>query len=325
MELRWLSLCAFAAFVSVAGCTSSFDETPPERCPSRGANATSAAIGSNGDRTPIVFIAIDGSRWQDIFEPSAPDLVPVLHHIGNDEGVVVGTNPNVPIRASGPDFVSLPGYTEMLTGAPSTCRDNSCIRTGIATVLDRAFEAGLTVAAFGSWARVERACTVRPGRFFVSTGHEDGTYRPDEETIPLALDHLATAKPDLLFVSLGDTDEDAHRNDRDAYNRSLTRADTFVGSVRAALDAMGERGRSTYLFVTADHGRADNFTEHGEKYPESARVWLVASGPRIQARGGIASPYERRLSDIGATIAALMSLPTTGTPCGGEPISELFE
>jgi len=317
VELRRLTLLAI---VSLAGCTTSFEETPPERCPSR-----SEVAATGGDRSPVVFIAIDGSRWQDIFEPSSPDLVPVLHRMGNDEGVIVGANPDVPIRASGPDFVSLPGYTEMLTGAPPTCRDNSCIRTGIATILDRAFEAGLTVAAFGSWSRVERACTVHPGRFIVSTGHEDGTYRPDEETITVALDHFVTAKPDLLFVSLGDTDEDAHRNDVDAYHRSLTRADTFVGGVRTALDAMGERGRSTYVFVTADHGRADNFTEHGEKYPESSRVWLVASGPRIHARGGIASPYERRLSDIGATIASLMALPATGTPCGGEPLSELFE
>jgi hypothetical protein len=85
-------------------------------------------------------------RWQDVF--TRPDLMPTLHAMARDEGAFVGADPRAAMRATGPNCVSLPGYTEILTGRPPlTCRDNDCPRTRIPTLLDRAAEAGLAVAA----------------------------------------------------------------------------------------------------------------------------------------------------------------------------------
>ena len=54
-------------------------------------------------------------------------LTPNLHRLFFDEGVALG-DPRIGegVLASGPVYVSLPGYLEMMTGAPSACADNDC-------------------------------------------------------------------------------------------------------------------------------------------------------------------------------------------------------
>ena len=246
--------------------------------------------------------------------------MPTLHRMASEDGAVVGTDARAAIRASGPNFVSLPGYTEMLTGAPATCFDNSCPQITVPTILDRAVADGMTAAAFTSWERLYRAVSWRPGSFVVSSGR-DYHYRPDAETADLALAWLEQYRPDILFLALGDTDEDAHRGDLQGYRDALIRDDAILARLRATLDRMGERGRATNVIVTADHGRAKDFRDHGGEWPESARVWLVATGPRVRTRGASPSPYPRSLSDVAPTIASMLDLPSS--PAKGEVLSEL--
>jgi arylsulfatase A-like enzyme len=91
--------------------------------------------------------------------------------------------------------------------------------------------------------------------------------------------------------------------------------------VSRLIDHMRE---GTTLFVTADHGRARNFRDHGGFAPESGRVWLVAAGPAIAARGHVASPHERRLADIAPTLRAIAGLPADEAKNAGDVLTELF-
>lgn len=280
--------------------------------------------------SPIVLVTIDGARWQEIFDGGDParlpahaprttaaELMPNLHAMD----AALGAPGRGEIRATGPNFVSLPGYSELLGGrAPRACQDNDCPRTEAETLLDDASEAGMRVAAFASWERLDRALTARPGSFLVSAGRSgdgsispwpgSGDYRPDTLTAELALDHLAAARPDVLFLGLGDTDEHAHHGDYGGYLRALRQADAILGRLSATLEAMGPRGASTHVFVTADHGRALDFKDHGGFAPESGRVWLFAKGPRLQARGLLGSPAVRHLADIAPTLRVLLGLRT---------------
>jgi hypothetical protein len=81
---------------------------------------------------------------------------------------------------------------------------------------------------------------------------------------------------------------------------------------------MGARGRHTTVLVTTDHGRAYGFRNHGAKYPESGRVWLVAGGGDIHGRGLVAAARRHTLSDIAPTVRALL-----GIRGPGEPIAEI--
>lgn len=299
--------------------------------------------------SPVVLVTIDGARWQEIFDGvdagriapprptrSARELMPALHGLVRDRGAIVGADARAAIRATGPNFVSLPGYTEILSGrAPLGCRDNDCPQARVPTFLDDAASVGLRVAAFASWERLGRAVTARPGSFLVSAGREmgdtthpwpgSGDYRPDVRTAALALDYLEREQPDVLFLALGDSDEHAHHGDYDGYLRALEQADGVIRRLLAVLDAMGERGRATHVFVTADHGRARDFRSHGGFAPESSRVWLVAAGPRIRPRGVSRSPRERHLADVAPTVEAVLGVERARRDGDGDVLSELLE
>ena len=152
-----------------------------------------------------------------------------------------------------------------------------------------------------------------------------GDFRRDRATATLALRHLESAQPDFLFLGLGETDEYAHHGDYSSYVGAIAMADQIIGDLLGALVRMGERGERTHVFVTTDHGRAHDFRDHGGRYPESSRVWLVASGPRITARGDLETSRDLRLRDIAPTLRLIAGLPRVATGRdAGAPIAELL-
>jgi arylsulfatase A-like enzyme len=305
-----------------------------------------------------VLVVLDGVRWQEAFDDA---VMPHLRAIASDRGAALGApdSSGPAITASGPAFVSLPGYTEIFTGQRShPCADNDCAATRQPTIADdvRAGEASeADVAVFASWAPIERAATTDPSRVVLSAGrsrlsHRDwldgdpiaraslergaragpfpghGDFRPDRFTAALALRYLETRRPRFLFLGLGEADEYAHRGDYAGYVASLRAADDVLGALVATLDRMGARGAGTALFVTTDHGRARDYRHHGRAFPESARVWVVASGAGISARGRVRAERPHRLADVAPTLRLLLAVDAAGapSPSDGAPFDELF-
>jgi hypothetical protein len=302
----------------------------------------------------LVLITLDGVRWQEIFHGVDPvlareyrlpekavvdaeALTPRLHR-AMASGMAVGGPDGEPMHASGPNFASLPGYLELLTGAPSTCQRNDCPRTERRTLLDACREApdkrAEGVAMIASWENLENAATRDEPSFLISAGRHHGAhrdllredavaatllrrgekafpppgqndYRPDRLTAPLALRHLRTKAPRCLFVGLGDTDEYAHLGDYGSYLRALREADRFVGDVLEAVADQGDAGARTTVWITTDHGRADTFVGHGARAPESSRVWLIATGAGVSTEGGRTI---RRLADVAPELATILGL-----------------
>ncbi|MBX3232797.1 MAG: alkaline phosphatase family protein [Labilithrix sp.] len=277
-------------------------------------------------------------RWQEVHEGTDPHrwrsapidartLTPNLHALGERAGAFIGAPGYGTIAATGPNYISQPGYEEILTGRFSGCDSNHCPRTVLPTLLDEARAAGAKVAVFASWERIDLASTASPGAFFVSAGrHGDdtiapwpgvGDYRPDRITSEVALAYYAKERPDVFYLSLGDPDEHAHHGDYSGYVNALRRADETLGRLLELVD------ENTHVVVTADHGRADSFADHGSM-PEAARVWMAASGPRFLARGAVTSPHPRRLADIAPTLRVVLGLPSDVSTRSGAPIEELF-
>jgi len=325
-----------------------------------------------------VIVMLDGVRWQEVYSGveaeraaragmaphevvPAAQLMPNLHWLIHRRGAAVGAPGAGTISASGPNFVSLPGYMELFTGDPASagCEDNECDRVGRPTLADDLVAGDSNdgdldqVAVFSSWPAIGNAASQDPDRMVVSAGkagtnHHElfasdpeleeglsageaapsrpgyGMYRPDRHTAALALRYLRRRRPRFLFLGLGDTDEHAHQDDYPAYLEALRRADEVVGEIAIHLAELSAAGTSTMLVVTTDHGRSHGFAEHGGKWPESARVWLVAAGDPVRARGRIVSPAPRSLADVTATLRAVMGLPRAGAPNRGTVLSELF-
>lgn len=306
-------------------------------------------------KTSYILVALDGVRWQEIFQGTDPTrsdevvsaraLTPHIHALA-DKGVAIGAPDHTEFSASGPNFVSLPGYSEMLVGRPPACTDNDCSQTASFTLIDGFAEryGAESVAAFTSWRNIERVAASSNSEAGVSAGRTGGRtrsilmedpamrellehgeedfdkddYRPDALTIPLALEFMRKAPPSFMFVSLGDTDEHAHHDEYNEYLEALRNADNFIGQLSAMADARRAAGIETVIIVTTDHGRAANFKDHGGPFPESSRTWLVASGGPVPIKGEVATSTARTLSDIAPTIASWAGVrmeiaETTGT------------
>jgi hypothetical protein len=316
-----------------------------------------------------VLLMLDGVRWQEVFEGvdarlaraqgipeeqivSAERLLPNIHAHVIARGVALGAPGQGELRASGPAFVSLPGYQEVMTGQPPTgCRSNGCGPVDMPTLADvfrdRIAERDTDVAVISSWDLIERAAALRPERVVVSAGRGAGAsrdktrldaycselldqgaaalpqpgsggYRPDAYTAPLALRYLTLARPRFLFIGLGDTDEHAHAMNYAAYLEALRFADRFVGNLVATLASMGDEGARTTLVITTDHGRARNFHSHGRSEPESGSVFVLAAGGAIEARGVVPLGAPRRLADLAPAVLGLV-----GAAAPGEGLVEL--
>ncbi len=311
----------------------------------------------------IILVAIDGARWQDIYygpskkgaavASSRSELVPHLIEMER-QGLTWGAPGAAKFFASGPNFVSLPGYMEMLSGTSRTsCTENDCRTMKRHTLLDDFGELDphdpTRAGAFSSWPKIEVAAS-RKGLGVVSAGREGGAHhevllsfrrcreaflrgqeevgpkrgtRSDVLTARLARAFLSEARPDFLFASLGESDEHAHQGNYLDYLRAIQFADGFVGKLRNDLKQAEAQGRQTLLLVTTDHGRAQNFNDHGRKHPESARGFLFAEGTLVAPVGRIQGEAAY-LRDIAPTVRALTGLTPRKDAGSGRILREIM-
>lgn len=205
------------------------------------------------------------------------------------------------------------------------------------TLVDELRDRGDKAAVFSSWPTIARAAARRTEGVVLSTGLSpsdgavepypgDDGFRPDRLTARAALEHLESARPDFLFLGLGEPDEYAHRGDYAGYVASVQAVDRTIGELRATLARMGARGKRTHIFVTTDHGRAKSFRDHGGAYPESAAVWLIAWGPSFRARGALVTEPRHHLADLAPTARLILALPAVSRDAGGGAVlRELFD
>ncbi len=286
--------------------------------------------------------------------PTRRDLVPHLMKM-EEHGAVLGAPEMGGFHASGPNFVSLPGYMEMLSGSDKTgCYNNGCQRMNRPSLLDDYADDPdvhpSNVAAFASWPKIQFAASTRRSGI-VSAGRQGGynlgrlrrypkthrilraasnsigvegaadDFRRDVWTGELSYTFLREADPDFVFISLGETDEWGHKNDYSRYLDALSAADRFVGRVRKLLN---RSPRQTALFVTTDHGRATGFRDHGSEHPESSRSFLFAEGSMIRATGPVSVESEAYLRDIAPTVRAIAGLRARNGHHDGRALTELL-
>lgn len=340
----------------------------------------SPVLNSPATQTPrgrtdnVIVVTIDGVRWQDVFggvDPGmaamaslrtsevvdAEALMPNLYAFAHAGAVSGAPGHGKPMMASGPNYVSLPGYLEIFSGSTAVaCRTNGCEPTATRTFLDRARdELGASdrdVAVIASWEKIAFAATANPERITVSAGRHGGAsrdklrfdgrlaamldtaaestpvpghddYRPDSHTAAIALRYLELAKPRVMAIGLGDTDEYAHAGDYASYLGALRQADRFLGDLRATLARMGAYGTNTTVVVTCDHGRSSGFNDHGWDSPESGRVWMVASGGAVPALGYVNEGGAERLADLAPTLEALLGMSSLADASRGRRMAAL--
>jgi hypothetical protein len=230
---------------------------------------------------------------------------------------------------------SYPGYNELLTGSPDPrITSNDRVLNPNVTVLEwlnrRPAFAG-KVAAFASWELLpwilneqrsgipsnaagppipnptsERDRAIDP--FAADLPAYWGEERFDAGTGLGALAYLRQHRPRVLYVMLGETDEWAHGRRYDLYLDAARRNDRFIRELWDAAQALPQYSGKTALVLATDHGRGESsasWTGHGEKVPESDRIWMAVMGPGVRP-AGVRSNVPSTQAQIAATIAALL-------------------
>jgi hypothetical protein len=252
---------------------------------------------------------------------------------------------------------SYPGYNEMATGFPNDAIDrNDFGPNPTPTVfewLNHFDEFKGRVAIYGTWSVFDNIFNKARSGLVMQTGwtapkkdhespgdasprdallrrlYETTTPFDDEDVydsfiqVPL-LDYVKTAKPRVLFVGYGETDNWAHQGRYDLVLDSAHRMDGFVKELWDTMQAMPEyRGVTTFI-ITCDHGRGSGLTEwkeHGAQQKGSENVWIAVIGPDTKALGERSRGVVTQ-SQIAATVAAFVgkdyhaAVPRAATPIG---------
>lgn len=264
--------------------------------------------------------------------------------LGSDSHVTNGLN------------FSYPGYSETLTGfADPRVHSNDNVPNPNATVfewLNDKPEFHGKVAAFGAWEAFQGIFNEKHCGFPVNAGYAPFTaipatpelallnrlkaetvrIWPDEPFDPVAfhtaIEYFKEAKPRVLFLGLGETDDWAHAGAYPAYLDAAHLADQYLGELWQMIQSMPEYRDKTTLIILPDHGRGigAKWTDHGQDIPDSSQTWMAFLGPDTRALGERAkeAPVVTE-SEIAATLAALLGQDYhAAVPKSGVPIDDIL-
>jgi hypothetical protein len=281
--------------------------------------------------------------WRDTPAARRAALFPFLWGTVAKQGQIFGN------RTAGSDAhvtngkaFSYPGYNEMTTGFPNDAIDrNEFGPNPTPTVfewLNHFEEFHGRVAVYGTWQIFDDIFNKARSGLVMQTGwtapvqgptadpgstaraallrrlYETST-RFDEEDVDDALlqvpllDYVRTAKPRVLFVGYGETDNWAHQGRYDLVLDSAHRMDGFVKELWDTMQAMPEYRGTTTFIVTCDHGRGSGLSEwkeHGVEEKGSENVWIAVMGPDTAPLGERTHTAAVTQSQIAATVAALL-------------------
>jgi hypothetical protein len=152
--------------------------------------------------------------------------------------------------------------------------------------------------------------------------------RYDAFTFFLAMEYMERMRPNVLFISLDETDEHTHKGKYDEYLKSAYNTDKMLAKLWNWVQSQPDYKDQTTLLITTDHGRGKRakkaWTHHGLHVIGSGQIWLAVIGPDTPDLGEIRFPYQVYQKQIAKTVAAFLGLNFTQDKPVGEAIDLLF-
>ena len=248
---------------------------------------------------------------------------------------------------------SYPGYAEILLGEAhdADIKSNEPIRTPSVTVLEEVrSQLKLTktqVAAFTSWDVFSAIVEHQEGSITVNAGFAPfdspdpviqelsrlqretvtpwNSVRHDFYTFRFAMEHLQRARPRMLYLALGETDDWAHDGRYDRMLDAYARSDSYLRQLWTWLESDPSYRGQTHLLITTDHGRghtAKDWRNHGAQVDGAQDVWIAFASPAMTLRGEWRQHPALRTNQIAATIAGWMGIDWRALrPSAGGPIT----
>lgn len=251
---------------------------------------------------------------------------------------------------------SYPGYAEILLGEAhdDVIKSNDPDRNPYPTVLevlkDRLRLPGRRTGVFASWTVFGAIVEHTKGALTVNAGFEPfestapgvqelnalqmetqtpwDTVRHDVYTFRLAMAHLRDARPRLLYLALGETDDWAHDGRYDRVLEAYARTDRYLEELWTWLQSQPEYRDRTHILITTDHGRGHttaDWRNHGAKVEGAQDVWIAFASPRMRERGEWRNHEPLRTNQIAATLAAWVGVDWNAVRAGaGLPVTTKY-
>ena len=291
--------------------------------------------------------------WRDDASARRSALLPFLWGTIVRQGQIFGNQDNGSIaRVTNGLAFSYPGYNEMLTGFPDPRIDSNDFgpnpnRTVFEWLNEFADLRG-RVAAYATWSTFADIFNEKRSHLILQCGWNppphpadasardnlldtlyQTTTRFDEEDVydsflqVSLLDFVESARPRVLFVGYGETDNWAHAGRYDLVLESAHQFDRFVEQLWNTMQAIPQyRGQTTFI-LTTDHGRGSGLVEwkeHGVDEKGSENIWIAVMGPDTPALGERTNVAPVTQAQIAATLAAFLgqdyhaAVPKTAPP-----------
>jgi phosphopentomutase/2,3-bisphosphoglycerate-independent phosphoglycerate mutase family metalloenzyme len=296
--------------------------------------------------------------WRDTPQERRRILMPFIWGTVAHEGQIFGN------RTQGSDAhvtngkaFSYPGYNEMSVGYPNPDIDSNAFgpnpNASVFEWLNKSPELSGHVAAYATWAAFTRIFNQQRSHLVIQAGWMtppksgdsskdallqrlyDTTTRFDEEDVGNSLlqvellDYVRTAKPRVLFVGYGETDNWAHQGRYDLVLESAQRTDGFIKELWETMQSIPQYHGTTTFIITADHGRGSGpveWKEHGVKEKGSENVWIAVIGPDTRSLGERTHIEPVTQAQIAATVAALLGKDyRKDVPKAAPPIIDVFK
>jgi dienelactone hydrolase len=293
--------------------------------------------------------------WRDTPEERRQALLPFLWTVIARQGQLYGnaTRGSAARVTNGHNF-SYPGYNELLSGKADPRIDSNDKKPNpnvtVLEWLNRRDPYRGQVAAFASWDVFPFIVNRDRSGVPVDAGAEPMTFAGDPERVAMlgrlqddttpvadsvrhdsftfaaALEHVRAARPRVLYLALGETDDWAHAGRYDHYLHAAQRFDRFTRQLWDEMQGMDEyRGRTSFV-ITTDHGRGGgpaDWKSHGAKVPGAENIWIAVMGPDTPALGERAQVDTVTQSQVAATVAAVLGEDFVGSVRGvARPIKD---
>ncbi len=272
--------------------------------------------------------------WRESPKERREILLPFLwERCSSEEGWIAGDlNLDSVVSVTNDQYFSYPGYNEILTGAadPKVDSNDKKYNTNISVLewLHRKEGFQNRIAAYCSWDVFPFIINDRRSGIPVNAGwmpltvgdpakleaynfvaqnmfHEWEGVRYDAFTAAGAIEELTTNHPRVLYVSLGETDDWAHKGRYDRYLLAAQQNDAIIRKIWETSQSIPQYQNKTLYLIATDHGRGDGregWKSHGSKLPGSEHIWLAAFGPGLSATG-IDEGNRYQQAQVAATVA----------------------
>ncbi|HET6422946.1 MAG TPA: alkaline phosphatase family protein [Planctomycetaceae bacterium] len=236
----------------------------------------------------VLFIGIDGTRWDAIEAANTPQL----DKLAEQGTLSIGTEIIAPRETKG-DTVSGPGWSNLLCGVwpdKHGTIDNSFKGMNYKDYphfFARIKEANpkLQTASFTDWGPISKHILSGADEVIGEDAHGASAYaEADARLAKACATHIREKNPDAVMLYLGQVDETGHAKGFHPkvpeYIAAIERVDGLIAEVITAV-----RARSTYaqedwlILIGTDHGGAGTGHGGGREMPEIRRTFMIVSGP----------------------------------------------